>query len=206
MILTHESGAQEDQFDGKKRRPNFSWYYPFNTVYTPRHQGAPRNPPPKEVHIALPGTKEHRKPPPKEVHIMLLGTKEHRATPAKGSTHYAPRHQGAPCNPAKGSTHYAPRHQGAPCNLHQRKYTLRSSAPRSTSQPPPKEAHTTFHSTKEHAQHSFRQRKNTQDSLPLGSITIKSPPKKHSKHFLAPGRMHNTHRCKEAHEKLPGTK
>jgi hypothetical protein len=32
MILTHESGAQEDQFDGKKRRPNFSWYYPFNIL------------------------------------------------------------------------------------------------------------------------------------------------------------------------------
>jgi hypothetical protein len=28
MILTHESGAQEDQFDGKKR-PKISWYYPF---------------------------------------------------------------------------------------------------------------------------------------------------------------------------------
>jgi hypothetical protein len=30
MILTHESEAQEDQFDGKKRRPKISWYYPFN--------------------------------------------------------------------------------------------------------------------------------------------------------------------------------
>ncbi len=30
MILTHESGAQEDQFDEKKRRPKISWYYPFN--------------------------------------------------------------------------------------------------------------------------------------------------------------------------------
>jgi hypothetical protein len=29
MILTHESGAQEDQFDGKKRKPKISWYYPF---------------------------------------------------------------------------------------------------------------------------------------------------------------------------------
>jgi hypothetical protein len=29
MVLTHESGAQEDQFDGKKRRPKISWYYPF---------------------------------------------------------------------------------------------------------------------------------------------------------------------------------
>ncbi len=29
MILTHESDAQEDQFDGKKRRPKISWYYPF---------------------------------------------------------------------------------------------------------------------------------------------------------------------------------
>ncbi len=31
MILTHESGAQEDQFDGKKR-PKISWYYPFKVV------------------------------------------------------------------------------------------------------------------------------------------------------------------------------
>jgi hypothetical protein len=29
MLLTHESGAQEDQFDGIKRRPKISWYYPF---------------------------------------------------------------------------------------------------------------------------------------------------------------------------------
>jgi hypothetical protein len=29
MILTHESGAQEDQFDGEKIRPKISWYYPF---------------------------------------------------------------------------------------------------------------------------------------------------------------------------------
>ena len=29
MILTHESGSEEDQFDGKKRRPKISWYYPF---------------------------------------------------------------------------------------------------------------------------------------------------------------------------------
>jgi hypothetical protein len=29
MIITHESGAQEDQFDGKKRRSKISWYYPF---------------------------------------------------------------------------------------------------------------------------------------------------------------------------------
>jgi hypothetical protein len=33
MILTHESGAQEDQFDGKKRRPKISWYYPFKTMF-----------------------------------------------------------------------------------------------------------------------------------------------------------------------------
>jgi hypothetical protein len=32
MILTHESGAQEDQFDGKKRRPKISWYYPFKVL------------------------------------------------------------------------------------------------------------------------------------------------------------------------------
>jgi hypothetical protein len=31
MFLTLESGAQEDQFDGKKLRPKISWYYPFNT-------------------------------------------------------------------------------------------------------------------------------------------------------------------------------
>jgi hypothetical protein len=29
MILTHESGSEEDQFDGEKRRPKISWYYPF---------------------------------------------------------------------------------------------------------------------------------------------------------------------------------
>ncbi len=31
MILTHESGAQEDQFDenDEKWRPKISWYYPF---------------------------------------------------------------------------------------------------------------------------------------------------------------------------------
>ncbi len=29
MILTHESWAQEDQFDEKKWRPKISWYYPF---------------------------------------------------------------------------------------------------------------------------------------------------------------------------------
>jgi hypothetical protein len=29
MILTHESGSQEDQFDGKKWRQKVSWYYPF---------------------------------------------------------------------------------------------------------------------------------------------------------------------------------
>ncbi len=33
MILTHESGAQEDQFDGKKRRPKISWYYPFKRQF-----------------------------------------------------------------------------------------------------------------------------------------------------------------------------
>jgi hypothetical protein len=32
MILTHESEAQEDQFDGKKRRPKISWYYPFKSI------------------------------------------------------------------------------------------------------------------------------------------------------------------------------
>ncbi len=29
MILTHESGAREDQFDEKKLKPKISWYYPF---------------------------------------------------------------------------------------------------------------------------------------------------------------------------------
>ncbi len=29
MILTHESGAREDQFDEKKWRPKISWDYPF---------------------------------------------------------------------------------------------------------------------------------------------------------------------------------
>jgi hypothetical protein len=29
MILTHESGALEDQFDEKKWRPKISWDYPF---------------------------------------------------------------------------------------------------------------------------------------------------------------------------------
>jgi hypothetical protein len=29
MILTHESGSQVNQFDGKKRTPKISWYYPF---------------------------------------------------------------------------------------------------------------------------------------------------------------------------------
>jgi hypothetical protein len=33
MILIHESGAQEDQFDGKKRRPKISWYYPFKCLF-----------------------------------------------------------------------------------------------------------------------------------------------------------------------------
>jgi hypothetical protein len=32
MILTHESEAQEDQFDGKKRRPKISRYYPFKEI------------------------------------------------------------------------------------------------------------------------------------------------------------------------------
>jgi hypothetical protein len=32
MISTHELGAQEDQFDGKKRRPKISWYYPFKGI------------------------------------------------------------------------------------------------------------------------------------------------------------------------------
>jgi hypothetical protein len=31
MILTHESGSQEDQFDEKKWRQKISWDYPFKT-------------------------------------------------------------------------------------------------------------------------------------------------------------------------------
>jgi hypothetical protein len=34
MILTHESGAREDQFDGKKWRPKISWDYPFKYIDT----------------------------------------------------------------------------------------------------------------------------------------------------------------------------
>ncbi len=30
MILTHESGSQDDQFDEKKWRQKISWDYPFN--------------------------------------------------------------------------------------------------------------------------------------------------------------------------------
>ncbi len=29
MILTHESGSQEDEFDEKKWRQKISWYYPI---------------------------------------------------------------------------------------------------------------------------------------------------------------------------------
>jgi hypothetical protein len=29
MVLTHESGSQEDQFDEKKWRQKISWDYPF---------------------------------------------------------------------------------------------------------------------------------------------------------------------------------
>jgi hypothetical protein len=32
MILTHESGSQEDQFDEKKWRQKISWDYPFNVL------------------------------------------------------------------------------------------------------------------------------------------------------------------------------
>ncbi len=34
MILTHESGSQEDQFDEKKWRQKISWYYPFNVTWS----------------------------------------------------------------------------------------------------------------------------------------------------------------------------
>jgi hypothetical protein len=37
MILTHESGAQEDQFDEKKWRPKISWYYPFKFIMSTLH-------------------------------------------------------------------------------------------------------------------------------------------------------------------------
>ncbi len=33
MILTHESGAQEDQFDGKNKSLKISWYYPFKVLH-----------------------------------------------------------------------------------------------------------------------------------------------------------------------------
>ncbi len=32
MILTHESGSQEDQFDEKKWRQKISWDYPFKLM------------------------------------------------------------------------------------------------------------------------------------------------------------------------------
>ncbi len=32
MILTHESGSQEDQFDKKKLRQKISWDYPFKQL------------------------------------------------------------------------------------------------------------------------------------------------------------------------------
>jgi hypothetical protein len=32
MILTHESGSQEDQFDEKKWRQKISWDYPFKPL------------------------------------------------------------------------------------------------------------------------------------------------------------------------------
>ncbi len=32
MILTHESGSQEDQFDEKKWRQKISWDYPFKVI------------------------------------------------------------------------------------------------------------------------------------------------------------------------------
>ncbi len=32
MILTHESGSQEDQFDEKKWRQKISWDYPFKEI------------------------------------------------------------------------------------------------------------------------------------------------------------------------------
>ena len=33
MILTHESGSQEDQFDEKKWRQKISWDYPFKHAF-----------------------------------------------------------------------------------------------------------------------------------------------------------------------------
>jgi hypothetical protein len=33
MILTHESGSQEDQFDEKKWRQKISWDYPFKLLF-----------------------------------------------------------------------------------------------------------------------------------------------------------------------------
>ncbi len=37
MILTHESGSQEDQFDEKKWRQKISWYYPFKFITLNSH-------------------------------------------------------------------------------------------------------------------------------------------------------------------------
>jgi hypothetical protein len=36
MILTHESGSQEDQFDEKKWRQKILWDYPFNQTRAKR--------------------------------------------------------------------------------------------------------------------------------------------------------------------------
>ncbi len=33
MILTHESGSQEDQYDEKKWRQKISWDYPFKRMH-----------------------------------------------------------------------------------------------------------------------------------------------------------------------------
>ncbi len=38
MILTHESGSQEDQFDEKKWRQKISWYYHFKKAVDQRTQ------------------------------------------------------------------------------------------------------------------------------------------------------------------------
>jgi hypothetical protein len=41
MILTHESGSQEDQFDEKKWRQKISWDYPFNLIPQTKKEAKP---------------------------------------------------------------------------------------------------------------------------------------------------------------------
>jgi hypothetical protein len=43
MILTHESGSQEDQFDEKKWRQKISWDYPFKVFDSQFNNAFPLN-------------------------------------------------------------------------------------------------------------------------------------------------------------------